>query len=122
MDIRDEWVYLEGLMSHPRRDASPTLLDPSFLDEVLETILAHPLCEQGALHRLAVVVPSHRVMTKLRHALGKRLTAPVRFPTFHALSGFVEESSPFTAADPLEVMARFYHCLLYTSPSPRDDR
>ena len=68
MDIRDEWVYLEGLMSHPRRDASPTLLDPTFLDEVLETILAHPV-RTRALHRLAVVVPSHRVMTKLRHAL-----------------------------------------------------
>ena len=109
-------------MSHPRRDASPTLLEPTFLDEVLESILAHPLCEQGALHRLAVVVPSHRVMTKLRHALGKRLTAPVRFPSFHVLSGFVEESSPFTAADPLEVMARFYQLVHAEQPELTFDR
>ena len=56
-------------MSQPQREASPTLLEPSFLDEVLEAILTHPLCQEGSLHRLAVVVPSHRVMTKLRHAL-----------------------------------------------------
>ena len=93
MDIRDEWVYLEGLMSQPQRAASPTLLEPTFLDEVLEAILAHPLCGEGGLHRLAVVVPSHRVMTKLRQALKMRLSAPVRFPKFHALSGFVEESA-----------------------------
>jgi hypothetical protein len=122
VDIRVEWVYLEGLMSHPRRDASPTLLEPTFLDEVLETILAHPLCEQGALNRLAVVVPSHRVMTKLRQALGKRLSAPVRFPSFHALSGFVEESSPFTAADSLEVMARFYQLVHAEQPELTFDR
>ena len=109
-------------MSHPRSEASLTLLEPTFLDEVLETILAHPLCEERALHRLAVVVPSHRVMSKLRHALRKRLTAPVRFPAFYALSGFVEDSSPFAAADPLEVMARFYQLVHAEQPDLTFDR
>ena len=109
-------------MSQPQRAASPTLLEPTFLDEVLEAILAHPLCGEGGLHRLAVVVPSHRVMTKLRQALKMRLSAPVRFPKFHALSGFVEESSPFTAADPLEVMARFYQLVHAEQPDLTFDR
>ena len=109
-------------MRQPQREASPTLLEPTFLDEVLEAILDHPLCQEGSLHRLAVVVPSHRVMTKLRHALKKRLTAPVRFPAFHALSGFVEESSTFTAADPLEVMARFYQLVHAEQPELTFDR
>ena len=109
-------------MSHPQSEASLTLLEPTFLDEVLEAILAHPLCEEGALHRLAVVVPSHRVMSKLRHALKKRLTAPVRFPAFYALSGFVEDSSPFAAADPLEVMARFYQIVQAEQPDLTFDR
>ena len=109
-------------MSHPQSEASLTLLEPTFLDEVLEAILAHPLCEEGALHRLAVVVPSHRVMSKLRHALKKRLTAPVRFPAFCALSGFVEDSSPFAAADPLEVMARFYQLVQAEQPDLTFDR
>ena len=109
-------------MSQPQREASPTLLEPSFLDEVLEAILTHPLCQEGSLHRLAVVVPSHRVMTKLRHALKKRLTAPARFPAFHALSGFVEASSSCTAADPLEVMARFYQLVHEEQPELTFDR
>ena len=55
MDIRVEWFYFEGLMSQPRPEDSPTLLETSFLDEVLEAILAHPLHGQRALHRLAIV-------------------------------------------------------------------
>ena len=122
MDIRVEWFYLEGLMSQPRQEDSPTLLETSFLDEVLETILAHPLHEQRALHRLAIVLPSHRTMGRLRRALLKRLESPARLPKFFALSGFIEASSPWTAADPLEVLARFFHLMNSDQPELTFDR
>lgn len=86
----------------------PTLSRPSFLDEVLEAVLDHPLCKANQLERLAVVLPSHRAMSKLRHGLMARLTGPARLPQFYALSGFIEASSPWTAADPLEVLVRLH--------------
>ena len=66
-------------MSRPHPQEKPTLTAPSFLDEVLEAVLAHPLCEARQLHRLAVVVPSHRVMSRLRSALQKKLPSPVEW-------------------------------------------
>jgi len=101
---------------------TPTLKGPSFLDEVLEAILAHPLCEAKALHRLAVVVPSHRAMARLRNELKVRLEGPARLPQFHALAGFVESSSPWAAADPLEVLARFFHLVHGEQPELTFDR
>ena len=109
-------------MSRPHPQEKPTLTGPSFLDEVLEAVLAHPLCEARQLHRLAVVVPSHRVMSRLRSSLQKKLPSPARLPQFYALSGFVEASSPWTAADPLEVMARFFHLVHEEQPELTFDR
>ena len=109
-------------MSRPHPQEKPTLTGPSFLDEVLEVVLAHPLCAARQLHRLAVVVPSHRAMTRLRNALQKKLPSPSRLPQFYALSGFVEASSPWTAADPLEVMARFFHLVHEEQPELTFDR
>ena len=94
VDIHQEWLYLEGLMRRSSRPDSPTLDGTSFLDEVLEAILVHPLCEAQRLHRMAVVVPSHRAMSKLRKALQLQLSPPVRLPKFYALSGFVEGLRP----------------------------
>ena len=68
----------------------------------------HPLCKTHQLDRLAVVLPSHRAMSKLRRGLMNRLTGPARLPQFYALSGFIEASSPWTAADPLEVLVRLH--------------
>lgn len=109
-------------MSRRLKRDTPTLSGPSFLDEVLEAIVAHPLCSSQNLHRLAVVVPSHRAMTRLRKALKNRLEAPSRLPQFYALSGFVEASSSWTAADPLEVMARFFHLVHEEQPELTFDR
>jgi len=109
-------------MSRPHRQEKPTLTGPSFLDEVLDVLLAHPLCQAKQLHRLAVVVPSHRAMSRLRNALKTRLPSPSRLPQFYALSGFVEASSPWTAADPLEVMARFFHLVHEDQPELTFDR
>ena len=109
-------------MSRPTSRDTPTLTGPSFLDEVLEAVLAHPLCASRQLHRLAVVVPSHRAMSRLRNALRVRLESPARLPQFYALSGFVEASSPWTAADPLEVMARFFHLVHGDQPELTFDR
>lgn len=96
-------------MSNPNTQSfPPTLSRPSFLDEVLEAVIDHPLCKANQLDRLAVVLPSHRAMSKLRHGLMGRLTGPARLPQFYALSGFVEASSPWTAADPLEVLVRLH--------------
>ena len=108
-------------MSQPQREASPPCSNPRS-SRSLGSHLDAPLCQEGSLHRLAVVVPSHRVMTKLRHALKKRLTTPARFPAFHALSGFVEAASSCTAADPLEVMARFYQLVHEEQPELTFDR
>ena len=47
-------------------------------------------------------------MSKLRRGLMNRLTGPARLPQFYALSGFIEASSPWTAADPLEVLVRLH--------------
>ena len=109
-------------MRRPSRLDSPTLTGPSFLDEVLEAILAHPCCEAQQLHRLAVVLPSHRAMGRIRRALQAKLTPPARLPRFYALSGFVEDSSPWAAADPLEVLARFYHLVHDAQPELTFDR
>ena len=109
-------------MRRSSRPDSPTLDGTSFLDEVLEAILAHPLCEAQRLHRMAVVVPSHRAMSKLRKALQLQLSPPVRLPKFYALSGFVEASSPLTAADPLEVLARFYRIVVADQPEMTFER
>ena len=109
-------------MRRSSRPDSPTLDGTSFLDEVLEAILAHPLCERQRLHRMAVVVPSHRAMSKLRKALQLHLSPPVRLPKFYALSGFVEASSPLTAADPLEVLARFYRIVVADQPEMTFER
>ena len=49
----------------------------------------HPLCKTNQLDRLAVVLPSHRAMSKLRRGLMTRLTGR-RLPQFYALSGFIE--------------------------------
>ena len=96
-------------MSNPTSQSfPPTLPRPSFLDEVLEAVMAHPLREGNQLDRLAVVLPSHRAMSKLRRGLMTRLTGPARLPRFYALSGFIEASSPWTAADPLEVLVRMH--------------
>ncbi|MEC8360779.1 MAG: hypothetical protein VX002_00640, partial [Bacteroidota bacterium] len=108
-------------MSHPPRPKK-TLQGTSFLDEVVDAILAHPLRDAQKLHRLAVVLPSHRAMSRIRKALHERLDAPVRLPKFYALSGFVEDSSPWTAADPLEVLARFYHLVHADQPELSFDR
>lgn len=108
-------------MSHPPRPKK-TLQGTSFLDEVVDAILAHPLRDGQKLHRLAVVLPSHRAMSRIRKALHERLDAPVRLPKFYALSGFVEDSSPWTAADPLEVLARFYHLVHADQPELSFDR
>ena len=99
-----------------------TLTGTSFLDEVLERIVSHPLCESGALHRLAIVLPSHRAKSKLRKALVDKIEGPVRLPRFFALSGFVESSSPWTAADPLEILARFYLLVHEEQPDMTFDR
>ena len=99
-----------------------TLTGTSFLDEVLERIVSHPLCESGSLHRLAVVLPSHRAKSKLRKALVDRIQGPVRLPRFFALSGFVESSSPWIAADPLEILARFYLLVHEEQPELTFDR
>ena len=109
-------------MRRSSRPDSPTLDGTSFLDEVLEAILVHPLCEAQRLHRMAVVVPSHRAMSKLRKALQLQLSPPVRLPKFYALSGFVEASSPLTAADPLEVLARFYRIVVADQPEMTFER
>ena len=96
-------------MSNPTSQSfPPTLSRPSFLDEVLEAVMDHPLCKTHQLDRLAVVLPSHRAMSKLRRGLMNRLTGPARLPQFYALSGFIEASSPWTAADPLEVLVRLH--------------
>ena len=62
-------------MSHPPRPKK-TLQGTSFLDEVVDAILAHPLRDAQKLHRLAVVLPSHRAMSRIRKALHERLDAP----------------------------------------------
>ena len=77
-------------MSNPFQPFPPTLSRPSFLDEVLEAVMDHPLCKANQLDRLAVVLPSHRAMSKLRRGLMTRLTGPARLPQFYALSGFIE--------------------------------
>ena len=52
-------------MSNPTSQSfPPTLSRPSFLDEVLEAVMDHPLCKTHQLDRLAVVLPSHRAMSK----------------------------------------------------------
>jgi hypothetical protein len=61
-------------------------------------------------------------MSRLRNALQKKLPSPARLPQFYALSGFVEASSPWTAADPLEVMARFFHLVHEEQPELTFDR
>ena len=53
MDIREEWLYLERLMSSRPRSNTTTLEGASFIDEVVEAILEHPLCTSKQLHRLA---------------------------------------------------------------------
>ena len=122
MDIREEWLYLERLMSSRPRSNTTTLEGASFIDEVVEAILEHPLCTSKQLHRLALVLPSHRAMSRIRRALHERLSVPVRLPKFYALSGFIEASSPWTAADPLEVLARFYHLVHNDQPELDFDR
>jgi len=122
MDIREEWLYLERLMSSRPRSNTTTLEGASFIDEVVEAILEHPLCTSKQLHRLALVLPSHRAMSRIRRALHERLSVPVRLPKFYALSGFIEASSPWTAADPLEVLARFYHLVHNDQPELGFDR
>ena len=109
-------------MRRPSRQNTATLQGTSFLDEVVDAIVNHPLCGAQQLHRLAVVLPSHRAMSRIRKALHQRLEAPVRLPKFYALSGFVEDTSPWTAADPLEVLSRFYHLVHSDQPELSFDR
>ena len=109
-------------MTRPQRRQSPTLSGTSFLDEVVDAILAHPLSQERRLDRLAVVVPSHRAMTRLREAVMARQEAPCRLPKFYALSGFIEASSSWTAADPLEVLARFFQLVQEEQPGLTFDR
>ncbi|MDA0729232.1 MAG: PD-(D/E)XK nuclease family protein [Bacteroidetes bacterium] len=96
----------------PHNNANPsTCRVPSFLDEVVDEIVAHPLAQARQLHRMALVLPSHRASTTLRKTLISRLGVPARLPKFYALSGFLEELSPLKAADPLEVMARMHRLM-----------
>lgn len=129
MGFHQEWLYLEGLKPvlvpshrqahkpHPR-----TLTGTSFLDEVLEAIVNDPRFAARQLERLAVVVPSHRAMAKLRHGLRARMDGPARMPQFYALSGFIEASSNLAAADPLEVLARMYRLIQEEDDAPTFDR
>ena len=83
MDFHQEWLYLEGLkpvlLPSQRQAPKPhprTLTGTSFLDEVLEAILNDPRFASRQLERLAVVVPSHRAMAKLRHGLRAKMDGP----------------------------------------------
>ncbi len=96
----------------PHNNAYPsTCRVPSFLDEVVDEVVAHPLAQARQLHRMALVLPSHRASTTLRKTLISRLGVPARLPKFYALSGFLEELSPLKVADPLEVMARMHRLM-----------
>ena len=89
----------------------PSPHSSTFLDEVLEVLCDHPLYHARKLDRLAVVLPSHRAMSRLRTALIARLNEPARLPKFCVLSGFIEDLSPWKTAEPLEVIARLFGML-----------
>lgn len=94
---------------------------PTFLDEVADAILSHPLAAARRLDRMAVVLPSHRASAALRNSLISRLNGPARLPQFFALSGFLEALSPRKAADPLEIVARMHRIhLREDQPLPFD--
>ena len=96
-----------------------TLTGTSFLDEVLERIVSHPLCESGSLHRLAVVLPSHRAKSKLRKALVDRFKVLFACPVFlRSLRGkFVS-----LICRSFEILARFYLLVHEEQPELAFDR
>ena len=88
---------------------SSTHTEPTcFIDEVLDALCEHPLYASQQLNRMAVVLPSHRAMSRLKKGLVRRMGAPGRLPQCFVLGGFIEGLSPWKVADPLEVTARLF--------------
>ena len=88
---------------------SSTHTEPTcFIDEVLDALCEHPLYASQQLNRMAVVLPSHRAMSRLKKGLIRRMGTPGRLPQCFVLGGFIEGLSPWKVADPLEVTARLF--------------